>query len=44
MFIKHENESREESMFSTAVSADTQEAGECYSIYTGLEKIIYIAL
>lgn len=30
MFIKHENERRKDSMLSTAVSADTQEAGGFY--------------
>lgn len=42
IFIKHKNEKRKDSMLSTVILADSQEAGGFYWIYTGLEKCISI--
>lgn len=44
MFNKDEIEKRKDSMLSTAVSADAQEAGRFYRLYTAVEKYISICI
>lgn len=44
MFSKDEIEKRKYNMLSTAVSADTQEAGGFFWIYTALERCISICI